>query len=73
MLFMDLKGSFFMYCFNKIIYEDIETWFIDSGSSHHVTTLREVFLILIEINFDCYVGSIINTIHTMQGIGTVGF
>ena len=39
-----LEGFFLMPRFNKIMYEDIETWLVDSVSSHHVTGLREVFL-----------------------------
>lgn len=68
-----LEGFFLMYCFNNIIYEDIETWFVDSGSSHHVTRLREGFLRFIEIDSDCYVGLGAKTKHTVKGIGTVRF
>ena len=38
-------GVFFlMSCFNKLMYEDLENWFVYSGSSHHVTGLREISL-----------------------------
>ena len=55
------------------MYEDIETWFIDNGSSHHLTRLREVFLSFIEIDSYFYVGSRTKTRHKEKEIGTVRF
>lgn len=55
------------------MYEDLETWFVDSGSSHHVTRLREIFLSFTKIDFDCYVGYKTKGKHEVKGIGTVRF
>ena len=55
------------------MYEDIETWFIDSVSSHHVTGLWEVIPSFIEIVFDCYIGLGTKTRHEEKGIGTKKF
>lgn len=69
-----LEGFFFMSCFNKLMYEDIENWFVDSGYFHHVTrSLRVVFLNFTEIDFDCYVGLGTKTRHEVKGIGIVRF
>lgn len=50
------EGFFLMSFFNKIMYEDLETWFIDSVYSLHVSGIREIFLRITEIDSDCYVG-----------------
>jgi hypothetical protein len=36
-----------------LVFEDIESWLVDSGASWHMTGLRLVFLDLIEIDSDC--------------------
>jgi hypothetical protein len=62
-----------MTCLSSIVYEDIEVWFVDNGSSHHMTRMRSVFLIFSEIDLDCYVGSGTNTRHAVKGVGYVRF
>jgi hypothetical protein len=57
----------------KVIYEDIEEWFVDSGSSRHMTGMRSVFLTFSEIDTDCYVGSGTNTRKAIRGYGYVRF
>jgi hypothetical protein len=36
-----------------LAFEDIESWFVDSGASRHMTGLRSVFLDLTEVDLDC--------------------
>jgi hypothetical protein len=48
-LMIGLVGSGFL------VFEDIESWFVDSGSSRHMTELRSIFLDLTEIDLDCRV------------------
>jgi hypothetical protein len=62
-----------MACLSSIVYEDIEVWFMDSGSSHHMTGMRSIFLTFSEIDIDCYVGSGTNTRHAVRGVGYVRF
>jgi hypothetical protein len=38
-----------------LVSEDIDSWFVDSGASRHMTGLRSVFLDLTEIDLDCRV------------------
>ena len=68
-----LEGFFLMSCINKSMYEDIETWFIDSGPSHDVAGLREVFLSFTKIDSDFYLALGAKTRHMVEGIGTIRF
>jgi len=58
---------------NKVIYEDIEEWFMDSGSSFHMTGMRSIFFIFSKSETNCYVGSGTNTRQTIRGYGYVRF
>jgi hypothetical protein len=57
----------------KVIYKDIEEWFVDSGSSCHMTGMRSVFLTFSKIDTYCYVGSGTNTRQEIIGYGYVRF
>jgi hypothetical protein len=57
----------------KVIYEDIEEWFVDSGSSRHMIEMRSVFLTFSKSNTNCFVGSGTNTKQTIRGYGYVRF
>jgi hypothetical protein len=37
------KEYFLMDGLNNVTYEDIEVWFMDSGSSRHMTGMRSIF------------------------------
>jgi hypothetical protein len=67
------KEYFLMVGINSVTYEDIEGWFVDNGSSHHMTEMRSIFLTFLEINTYCYVGSLTNTRQTIRGYGYVIF
>jgi hypothetical protein len=67
------KEYFLMDGLGKVIYEDIEEWFMDSGSSHHMTRMRSIFLTFSESDTDCYVGSGTNTRQAIRGYGYVRF
>jgi hypothetical protein len=58
---------------NSVTYEDIEVWFMDSGSLHHLARMRSVFLTFSELDTDCYVGYGTNTKQTIRGYGYVRF
>jgi hypothetical protein len=58
---------------NKVIYEDIEEWFVDNGSSRHMTGMISLFLNLSEVDTDCYVGYVTNTKQAIRGYGYVRF
>lgn len=55
------------------MYEDFETPFVDSVSSHHVTGLRMVLLRFTKNESDSYVGSRTNTRNEVKGIVTIRF
>jgi hypothetical protein len=55
------KEYFLMVGFNNVTYEYIEVWFVDSGSYHHMTGMRSIFLTFSKINTYFYVGSGTNT------------
>jgi hypothetical protein len=57
----------------KVIYKDIEEWFVDSGSSHHITRMRSVFLTFSYSDTYFYVGSRTNTRQAIKGYGYVRF
>jgi hypothetical protein len=42
---------------NNIVYEYIEVWFMESGSYFHMKGMRSIFLTLLEIDIEFYVGS----------------
>jgi hypothetical protein len=52
----------------SLVYEDIEVWFVDSGSSSHMMGMRSVFLSFSEIDSDCYVGCGTSTRHAVKGL-----
>jgi hypothetical protein len=56
-----------------IAFEDIESWFVDSGSSRHMTGLRSVFLDLTEIDSDCRVNCGASPQLAVKGVGRVRF
>ena len=58
---------------NSVMYEDIEVWFMDSGSSGHMTWMRSIFLTFSEIETNFYVGSSTNTRKAVRGVGYVRF
>jgi hypothetical protein len=62
-----------MACLNSIVYEDIEVWFMDNGSSCHMTRMRSIFLTFSEIDIGYYVGSWTNTRQAVRGVGHVRF
>jgi hypothetical protein len=47
-----------------LAFEDIESWFVDSGASRHMTGLRSVFLDLTEIDSNCRVNC--GATHNLQ-------
>jgi hypothetical protein len=58
---------------NKVTYEDIEVWFMENGSSHHMTMMRSIFLNFSKIDSDLYVLSRTNTRQAIRGYGYVRF
>jgi hypothetical protein len=44
---------------------------MDSGSSHHMTRMRSVFLSVSEMGSDSHVGSGADTMHVVKGVGCV--
>jgi hypothetical protein len=53
--------------------EDSGAWFVDSGSSRHMTGMRSVFLSVSETGSDCHVKSGARTRHAVKGVGCVRF
>ena len=60
-------------CLGSIVYENIETWLVDSGSSCHMMGLRTMFFSFIEIDSNYYVHSSTNAMHVVKGLGYVRF
>jgi len=56
-----------------LVFEDIESWFVDCGASRHMTGLRSVFLDLIEIDSDCSVNCGTGPQHAVKGVGRMRF
>jgi hypothetical protein len=56
-----------------LAFEDIESWFVDSGASRHMTGLKSVFLNLTEIDSDCNVNCGVGPQFAVKGIGRVRF
>jgi hypothetical protein len=57
----------------KVIYEDMKGWFVESGSSRHMTRMRSIFWNFSESNTDCYVGSGTNTRKAIRRYGYVRY
>jgi hypothetical protein len=53
--------------------EDSGAWFVDSGSSRHMTGMRSMFLSVSKKDSDCYVKSGMHTMHVVKGVGCVRF
>jgi hypothetical protein len=68
-----VREYFLMVGLVKVIYGYIKEWFVDNGSSHHMTRIRLVFLNFSESDIDCFVGSGTNTKQTIRGYGYVRF
>lgn len=62
-----------MACLGGIVYEGIEAWLMERGSSCHMTRQRSMFSRSIEIDFDHYVGCRTNTRLAIKGVGSVRF
>jgi len=60
-------------CLGSIVYEDIEVWFVDSGSSHHMKVMRSVFFIFSKIDSYYDVSCETNTRYAVKGTGCVRF
>jgi hypothetical protein len=56
-----------------LTFEDIESWFVDSGASRHMTGLRSVFLDLTEIDSDCRVNCGVDPQLAVKRVGRVRF
>jgi hypothetical protein len=56
-----------------LVFEDIESWFVDSGASRHMTGLRSVFLDLTEIDSDCRVNYGASAQLAVKGVRRVRF
>jgi hypothetical protein len=48
-------------------------WFVDSGSSRHMTGMRSVFLSVSKTSSYCHVKSGVHTRHAVKGVECVGF
>jgi hypothetical protein len=53
--------------------EDIGAWFVDSGSSRHMTGMKSVFLSVSKMDLDLHVSSEASTMHAMKGVGCIRF
>jgi hypothetical protein len=58
---------------NKVTYEDIKVWFVDSGSSHHMNGMRSIFMTFSDIDIYFYVGSRTNIRQIITWYGYVRF
>jgi hypothetical protein len=56
-----------------LAFKDIESWFVDSGASQHMTGLRLVFLDLTEIDLDCRVNCGASPQLAVKRVGRVRF
>jgi hypothetical protein len=56
-----------------LVFEEIEVWFMKSGASQHMTRMRLVLLILLEIDSYCCVGVGTDRQLAMKGVGSVRF
>jgi hypothetical protein len=53
--------------------EDIGVWFVDSGSSRHMTGMRSVFLSFSETGSNFHVSCGSSTMHAVKGVGCIRF
>jgi hypothetical protein len=53
--------------------EDIGAWFVDNGSSRHMTGMRSVFCSVSAMGSDLHVSSGASTMHAVKGVGCVRF
>jgi hypothetical protein len=51
--------------------EESGAWFMDNGSSRHMTGMRSVFLSVSKKDSYCYVKSGMHTMHAVKGVGCV--
>jgi hypothetical protein len=56
-----------------ILFEDIEVWFVENGSSHHITRMRSMFLSVLETGSYFHVKSGVCTMHAVKGVGCARF
>jgi hypothetical protein len=61
------KEYFLMVGLGKVIYEEIKEWFMDNGSSLHMTRMRSIFLTFLESDTDYYVESGTNKKQAIRG------
>jgi hypothetical protein len=54
-------------------FEDSGAWFVDSGSSRHMTEMRLVFLSVSKTGSNCHVKNGARTRHAVKGVGCVRF
>jgi hypothetical protein len=64
---------FLMVGLNSVTYEDIEVWFVASGSSCHIIGMRSIFITFSDINTNFYVGYGTDTIQAIRGFEYVRF
>jgi hypothetical protein len=53
--------------------EDNRSWFVDSGSSHHMMRMSLMFLSVSETGANLHVQSGVPTMHVVKGVGCVRF
>jgi hypothetical protein len=56
-----------------LVFKDIEVWFMDSGSSRHITRMRLMFLSVSDTGSHFHVKSGVCTMHVVKGVGCVRF
>jgi hypothetical protein len=54
-------------------FEESGAWFVDNGSSHHMTRMRSTFIIVSETGSDFHVKNGAHTRHAAKGVGCVRF
>ena len=67
------KEYFLMDGLNRVIYEDIQEWFVYSGSSRHMTRMKSIFMNFLESDTNGYIGYVTNTRKEIRGVGYVRF
>jgi hypothetical protein len=59
---------------NRLVeFEDSGAWFVDNGSSRHMTGMRSVFLSVSKTSSDRHVKSGVHTRHAVKGVRCVRF
>jgi hypothetical protein len=56
-----------------LVFEDIHSWFVESGASRHMIGLRSIFLNLTEIDSECRVNCGAGPQLAVKGVGRVRF